>query len=142
MEAGVRFTNLPHYDTSISILKNAKGAEKVFALMKVLENAHGKDLLFASKEYAEDFKNFVKTWREVTGAGNGYDAYWVFDNDEILGCAGIPKYAAVRLNMEIVCRMAEEISAYSRETHSKDLEFSLAIGSKNGAIIFSYLRNE
>ncbi|MBI2637572.1 MAG: hypothetical protein HYW88_01605 [Candidatus Sungbacteria bacterium] len=108
----------------------------MFAILKTLEDAKQKSICFASKEDAENFKSFVKTWRTATGAVNGYGSYWVFDNEEILFCANIPNDAAVHLNMKVVCEMAEEISHCSKQKTNKNFEFSLSIGFKNGAAKF------
>lgn len=57
----------------------------MFALVKVLEDAHEVNLLFADKSHAQHFINFVHTYIAESGAGNGYGAYWHFSNEPIVG---------------------------------------------------------
>lgn len=81
----------------------------MFAILSVLENAREKTLCFASKPDAERFKCFVLTYMEESGAGNGYDAYWVDPEAKIVQTDSVPDGCQIMLNKKYVDTMLARV---------------------------------
>lgn len=111
----------------------------MFAIIKALVNANTSDLCFVSKEDAERFKQFVNTYMEESGAGNGYDsAYWVLIEADILGCEQIPNFCSTTLNEQLLESMLKNI-VFARTAGAEIGEnVKINIGEKNGALTFSF----
>lgn len=67
------------------------------------------DLLFNSVESAQSFINFVSLYQHESGAGNGYGAYWVFE-DEIEQTDGNSDRFTRELDYNRIKRMASKIA--------------------------------
>lgn len=70
------------------------------------------ELLFVSREAAESFLSFVEMYKNESGAGNGYGAYWVYD-DNLEMTDGCSDRFTGTLDLERVIKMAWDI-AYAR----------------------------
>lgn len=81
----------------------------MFAILEALENANKVTLCFATKADAERFKEFANTYMEESGAGNGYDAYWVMFDAQIVQVDVIPHGSITELNTDLVDRMLDDI---------------------------------
>jgi hypothetical protein len=81
----------------------------MLALLEVLENGNKKTLCFASKKNAERFKSFVNTYMEESGAGNGYDSYWVYRDAKIALVDETSENYCTNLNLEYIESMLDAI---------------------------------
>lgn len=82
----------------------------MYGLVQAIRDGDYQELLcFETKEEAERFKKFVNTYMEESGAGNGYGAYWVYTNAQILGCDMMPDYAKTQLDTELLESMLASI---------------------------------
>lgn len=104
-----------------------------FTTMRVLEDAHEKDLCFATEGDAAEFREFVEEYME-TLEGNGYTIYWIFDPKTSF-CLTKPT-TGTRLNVDALWRMVtalQNILCFTR--------YILEIGSHDGAIHFKFDHN-
>jgi hypothetical protein len=81
----------------------------MYAILNVLENGVEKTLCFATKEDAESFKQFVNIYMEESGAGNGYETYWVFANEEIIQVNKLSRNFSTAVNSRLLNSMLKDI---------------------------------
>ncbi|MFA5188999.1 MAG: hypothetical protein WC460_06600 [Patescibacteria group bacterium] len=98
----------------------------MFAILKCLENAEEKTLCFASLEDAIRFKSFVNTYMEESGAGNGYDAYWVMSNAKIVQVSEIMDDFCTTLDYNLIAKMLEEIINARTAGNRQGIIFSMS----------------
>lgn len=79
------------------------------ALLEALEDGRKVTLCFAVTTNAEEFKSFANTYMEESGAGNGYDAYWVHFDAQIIQTDAIPPNTVTRLKHDLITRMRNAI---------------------------------
>lgn len=79
------------------------------ALLDAREDGKAVTLCFVSKADAEQFKQFVGTYMEESGAGNGYSAYWVYLDAPIIQADAIPPRCVTKLNDELISAMRNAI---------------------------------
>ncbi len=113
-------------------------------LLRFLEDGNSIELRFLGRRDAIAFIDFVRTYMEKSGAGNGYNAYW------LLGPQSVPLQTASRdigsgrLNQEFIKNMAQRLCdelAERRpfyETGSRLLEYIPLHGVIGGAIVFRF----
>lgn len=102
------------------------------AILKVLENAIKKTLCFASKEDAERFKSFTNIYMEESGAGNGYEAYWVMFNSKIVEVDDALDSYDKRVKKSLLSSMMDSI--VGTRTAGKDTSYypAITVGLNNG----------
>lgn len=104
--------------------------------LTVLANAVKQYLLFATPEDAKRFAELIKLYMTDSGAGNGYSAYWIFD-DRVEETSGASDRFTQELDHKLVDRMVHAIAeSRSLETEAPILP-DLSIGRVDGAITFS-----
>ena len=108
------------------------------ALLEALEDGVTKTFCFASKENAKRFRSFTNTYMDESGAGNGYGAYWVYRDAEVIGCDKIPRSAVTEIKPELVRSMLHDILVARTSQRNPDAAVSLTVGTKEGAIAFSF----
>jgi hypothetical protein len=109
----------------------------MYAILKALENSHDKLLCFASKEDSERFKDFANTYMEESGAGNGYGAYWVYFDAQIVEVSEILKDVfSCKLDRGLISSMLEDIVCARTAGESGAENIYINIGFKNYAITF------
>ncbi len=81
----------------------------MFAILDALEDARKVTLCFASKADAERFKVFANIYMEESGAGNGYGAYSVMFDEQIVQVDVIPNGCSTELNTELIDQMLDDI---------------------------------
>lgn len=93
------------------------------------------DLLFNSVESAQNFVDFVILYQHESGAGNGYGAYWVFEN-KIEQTDGNSDRFTRELDSRRIDRMIRSI-AHARSGGSGIVTIpSMTYGVEDGAIAF------
>ena len=108
-----------------------------FALLKVIENQERfTTLCFASHEDAKRFKEFGVTYVDESGAGNGYGAYWVYSDLEIVPCFWIPNNAVTILNTGLVTDMVWSILRARFAVENPPDCVGYKVGLRNGALTF------
>ncbi|MCX6745241.1 MAG: hypothetical protein NTX82_07010 [Candidatus Parcubacteria bacterium] len=81
----------------------------MFAILDCIENGQKKKLCFASIEDAQRFKAFVNTYMEESGAGNGYNAYWVMFDTKIVEVSEIMDDFCTILNNDLIVHMLQAV---------------------------------
>lgn len=109
----------------------------MYATIEALENGNRKTLCFYSKKDARDFKSFTNTYMDDSGAGNGYNAYWILFDSEIIQCDKIPDNTTTSLRPNLIDRMLEGILIARTTKIEPDVGVGVRIAKKEGTITFS-----
>jgi len=105
----------------------------MFAIVQVRKDDSMQDLCFCNRESADRFVEFVKVYIRESGAGNGYGAYWIFD--DAVGMYERPPAGAVKeLESERIQTMLESILQARTAEDRPSLSVDLLIGTQDGAI--------
>lgn len=108
---------------------------EMLAAVRVRKDDHMEYLLFHSRESAENFVGFVETYISDSGAGNGYGAYWVYD-DPIEATDGNADRFTRALEYGRIQEMMESI-ARARSGGGPVTLPSITYGIENDAIAFA-----
>lgn len=115
----------------------------MYGLVRVLEDARVVDLLFADKEQAASFVQFVEMYMAESGAGNGYGAYWHFRNEPIAGID--TKIIRENIRSDLIENMCLSICDARKARKSAwqggevaEPEYMPRVGEENGTITFSF----
>lgn len=103
----------------------------MFAMMDVLHDGNEQSLVFCSREDAINFRSFANAY--MARGGNGYGAYWVYGDEEIIGVDRIPKSSKVSLDGTYVDKMHKDIQKRNRK-----ISVNISSGQKRGAICFEF----
>lgn len=103
----------------------------MLAMMLALYNGNEVNLVFCSKEDATNFKAFVNAY--MARGGNGYNAYWVFVDTEIIAVDKVPENSVTLLDGRYVDGMYQDILK-----RNLGVDVSMKSGQKNSAIAFEF----
>lgn len=105
----------------------------MFATVQVRMDDSMQNLCFCDRESADRFVEFVKVYMNESGAGNGYGAYWIFD--DAVGMYERPSADAVKeLESDRLHGMLDAILKARTAEDRPSLSVDLLIGTRNGAI--------
>ncbi len=112
--------------------------QKFFAILTAIEDGETNcTLAFASKKDATAFKKFVNVYMSDSGAGNGYGAYWVYTNEEIVQCDKLPGTAKTSLKLYLLLDMMHSVLTARMASEKHGISVAINIGQERGAITFS-----
>jgi hypothetical protein len=122
----------------------------MYGFVQVIEDGRNVDLLFADKEQAKQFIDFVHVYMIESGAGNGYGAYW-----HLIGNLGNPvvgvdtKVGQGFLKTDLIQAMALSIcDARAARPHAWQggnvtvPEYMPLMGIKDGTIVFQFTTSD
>lgn len=92
-------------------------------------------LAFGSIESAEGFVEFVATYQRESGAGNGYGAYWIFD-DKVIEVDPTDKRLVRSLEYDRILTMARDIAKARSGGRGVITMPAITYGTEDGAIVF------
>lgn len=105
----------------------------MFATVQVRKDDTMQNLCFCDRESADRFVEFVKVYMNESGAGNGYGAYWIFD--DAIGMYERPPAVAVKeLESDRLYSMLGSILRARTAEDRPSLSVDLLIGTRDGAI--------
>ena len=111
-------------------------------MIEALENSRPIDFVFADRQQAQDFIDFVLMYVGESGAGNGYDAYWMIST-QICQVDNIANSMKGFLNSDLIKNMALAIcdARMARDHMSDEVtepEYMPQLGYQDGLITFVF----
>jgi len=111
--------------------------EKIVAyFLQASEDGANKILCFTTKEDAQRFKNFSNMYMEESGAGNGYGAYWVMRNADIIGVTKTVDIFTFELQNHLLEHMRESIAIARTAGESTGDDINFSVSNTGRAISF------
>ena len=107
----------------------------MYACIDVRKDDSFEKLCFASEEDAKRFQRFVRIYQKESGAGNGYGAYWIFDEDIGL-YRTMPGSVVCRLEQERIDSMVESVRLTRAKKRGSTAKLEIMVGARDGAIRF------
>lgn len=109
----------------------------MYRVVEALVDGEYAKLCFVSKESANAFRKFVKIYMDDSGAGNGYEAYWIYWETKTKIKPYIPRNAVVKLNRQLIDSMIYSILEARTAKNRPDITVSYTTLTEKGAICFN-----
>ena len=108
----------------------------MYIMCCVVDQESTERLCFRTKADADRFRDFVLAYADDSGAGNGYGAYWMWEDEHPYYRPFIPRNAVTALDVGFVETMLRSLM-HARTTMNQPMPLHYSCGSRGGGITFT-----